>query len=143
MTTIAYKDGVIAYDSRVTAGGQISSDRCNKRRRCGGVNFFICGATCEAETFILAYFGDDADRELQMEALVYDKEILYHVSIDDESVWKDVIDLTEPCAIGSGSPYAYTAMDLGLSAKQSVMMAKKRDSGTGGRIRTYQLKGKS
>ena len=30
MTTIAYKDGVIAYDSRTTRGTVISDDDCEK-----------------------------------------------------------------------------------------------------------------
>lgn len=140
MTTIAYKDRIIAYDSRVTAEGQICSDNCNKRRKANNINFFVCGVTSEIENFVDAYFNlQKFNRELKLEAFVYDSGVLYYVTIDHESVWRDVVDLTEPCAIGSGSPYAYTAMDLGLTAIEAVKMAKKRDSATGGKIRIFKL----
>jgi hypothetical protein len=43
-------------------------------------------------------------------------------------------------AIGTGTDHAITAMDCGLSAREAVKMAMKRDTGTGGRIRTYKVK---
>ena len=45
MTTIAYKDGVIAYDSRVTRGDLITDDDCDKCIERDGVNQYgRCGA---------------------------------------------------------------------------------------------------
>ncbi len=40
---------------------------------------------------------------------------------------------------GSGGDYAITAMDLGLSAKDAVKMAIKRDVYSGGRVRVFKL----
>ena len=45
-----------------------------------------------------------------------------------------------PYAIGSGADHAFTAMDCGCSAKEAVQMAVKRDTCTGGRIRSFKLK---
>lgn len=57
MTTIAYKDGVIAYDSRVTRSGTIVSDNAPKCQVVDGVSFFLSGAVCDEKALIAAYFG--------------------------------------------------------------------------------------
>ena len=43
-------------------------------------------------------------------------------------------------AIGSGSNNAITAMDMGATAAEAVEMAKKRDTGTGGLVRTLVIR---
>ncbi|MNI98876.1 hypothetical protein D3C73_1578140 [compost metagenome] len=44
-----------------------------------------------------------------------------------------------PYAIGSGTPYAFAAMDMGASAEKAVEMAARRDTSTGGTIRTLRI----
>jgi hypothetical protein len=41
--------------------------------------------------------------------------------------------------MGSGTPFAYTAMDMGASAKEAVWAAARRDVGTGGTLRVLQI----
>ena len=41
MTTIAYKDGVIAYDGRQTRNDRIVSDTAQKCQVVDGVSFFL------------------------------------------------------------------------------------------------------
>ena len=43
-------------------------------------------------------------------------------------------------AVGSGACFAIAAMDCGKSAKEALEIARKRDSGTGGRIRMMRIK---
>jgi ATP-dependent protease HslVU (ClpYQ) peptidase subunit len=43
-------------------------------------------------------------------------------------------------ATGSGSPYAFAAMDAGASAKDAVRIAIKRDANSGGRVQSLRLK---
>jgi 20S proteasome alpha/beta subunit len=43
-------------------------------------------------------------------------------------------------ATGSGSPYAFAAMDAGASAKEAVRIAIKRDANSGGRVQSLKLK---
>lgn len=139
MTTLAYCDGVIAYDSRATADTQILSDNCDKRSTRDGVKFFFAGAIADRDKFIDAYFGDECDDDLSASAFVVDGNALYRVGWSDGKLFKELCDLNEPVALGSGSDHAITAMDCGRSAKEAVKMAMKRDTNTGGKIRTFKL----
>ncbi|MES9841207.1 MAG: hypothetical protein ABW134_11695 [Candidatus Thiodiazotropha endolucinida] len=143
MTTIAYKDGVIAYDSRVTQGQTITSDRSSKLYRRNGVNFFVSGLVGEQEELIKAYFAEDRTgfRIVDSHAIVDDNGKVFHFGNSrNDGYWKSPIDQYECFAIGSGSDHALTAMDLGCSAAEAVKMAAKRDAFTGGRIRKHVVK---
>ncbi|MNE69347.1 hypothetical protein D3C80_1650660 [compost metagenome] len=62
------------------------------------------------------------------------------VSVDDATgLWKSPVLLDRPYAIGSGTPYAFAAMDMGASAEKAVEMAARRDISTGGRVRTLRV----
>lgn len=141
MTTIAYKDGVIAYDSRTTAGDLISNDNFNKKYIVDGVVFIMSGATSDYKRFHSLYFGkEESIADCDASALVVDKGELFLVSVHDETgMWKQPLFNDNPVAIGSGSNFALTAMDLGLSAKDAVKMAIKRDSKSGGKVRIYEF----
>ena len=53
MTTIALdKNGLIAYDSRETAGSTIVDDNCNKRKESNGAYYFFCGRSADEDTLI-------------------------------------------------------------------------------------------
>ncbi|MOA55862.1 hypothetical protein D3C78_1797360 [compost metagenome] len=49
--------------------------------------------------------------------------------------------MDQPYAIGSGLAYALGAMDMGADAERAVQAAAKRDTATGGRIRTLRIAG--
>ena len=139
MTTIAYKDGVIAYDSRSTRGDFISTDSANKMNVRDGVRFFMAGCACYEDEFASAWFsGADVCEQNDVSALVYDGEHVWMAGADNGEFFRQRIDYDT--AIGSGTPYAVTAMDFGASAKEAVKAASKRDSATGGRIRTFKVK---
>ena len=142
MTTIAYKDGIIAYDSRATSDGMIISDEADKKTVKDGVVFFFTGATCDEEKFIRLYFGsDEQHKNVECSAIIVDKGKVNACSIDDESgMFNSPIDFIGGYAIGSGTPHAYTAMDMGATAVEAVKMAAKRDTCTGGRVRTFKVK---
>ena len=55
MTTIAYKDGVIAYDSRATRGDYILTDNADKKRETEENFYFMSGSVDEFKTFIDLY----------------------------------------------------------------------------------------
>lgn len=139
MTTICYKDGIIAYDSQVTAGQTIVDYSCDKRKVVDGVSFFITGKPAHFNRLIDSYFGKGVDFDnLDLEAIVYDGK-LWLVSIVNEKYHIEHIG-SKPYAIGSGQDHAWTAMDLGCSAKEAVKMAILRDTGTGGRVRQFKVK---
>ena len=137
MTTIAYKDGVIAYDSRQTRNDRIISDNAQKCQVVSGVSFFLSGAVCDEKALIAAYFGTPSAVPVECSGYVVDGGNLMMVGHDDKTgIWKQELDLSNPDAIGSGSAYAIAAMDMGASAEDAVRAAMKRDIYTGGTIRS-------
>lgn len=139
MTTIAYKDGIIAYDSRVTSNGAIIYDDFEKRRERGGVSFFGTGATGDIDELVNIYSAGGVVGECDATALIVQDGQLILIGCSDNKIWKSPILSDRPYAIGSGVDHAYTAMDMGASAYQAVEMAAKRDTGTGGQIRTFTI----
>lgn len=140
MTTIAYKDGVIAYDSRQTRGGAIVSDDCRKCEIVNGVSFFLSGCVCDEKALIAAYFGTPSKDPVECSGFVVDAGKLMMVGHDDKTgVWRQPLDPANPDAIGSGSAYALAAMDMGASAEEAVRAAMKRDIYTGGTVRTVVI----
>jgi hypothetical protein len=141
MTTIAYKDGIIAYDGRATTGsGTIVYDDFDKCVERDGVRFVFCGNTSGINKLVDAYFGDPQTSVGAYALVVLGGEVWYVSHDDEEGIEKSQVLTDRPYAIGSGSDHAYTAMDMGASAYQAVEMAMKRDSCTGGKIRTLTIK---
>ena len=138
MTTITHKDGIVAYDSRLTSGTSISSEVSKKRHLSRGVEFFMCGSTADHKQFIEAYFdGRSPRKELDVTAIIVASGSVYKAGAGDGELW--VQPAANQCAIGSGRHNAITAMDMGATAKEAVKWAMKRDTGTGGRIRTFKV----
>jgi hypothetical protein len=72
--------------------------------------------------------------------MVWDgRDLWYLTSGGDEGMAKCRESLDNPCAIGSGTDHALTAMDMGATAEEAIGWAAKRDAGTGGTIRTFRL----
>lgn len=95
MTTIAYKDGVIAYDSRQTRSGSIVSDDCQKLTVVDGVSFFLSGAVCDERALIAAYFGTPSPVPVECSGYVVDGGRLQMVGHDDKTgVWRQDLDPT-------------------------------------------------
>ena len=142
MTTIAYKDGVIARDSRSTDPvGYIISDREEKMYQRDGVVFFCYGRATEIDLLIDVYFGEaiDPNLEVDVSAFVVEDEVLYTVGIDCGLVFKNKCMKDEIYAFGSGGDIAIGAMEMGASAAEAVEVAKRRDSKTGGEVKTFTL----
>ncbi|WP_397448144.1 proteasome subunit beta [Pseudomonas sp. NA-150] len=142
MTTIAYKDGVIAYDSRVTRGTIIDYDDYEKCIEVKGVKFILTGSSADFPALVDAYFGGPiAPVSLEAEALTIDAGQIYFVGHNKvEGAWKSLVLPDRAYAIGSGTCHALTAMDMGATAAEAVEMAKKRDSSTGGQVRTLVVR---
>lgn len=141
MTTIAFKNGIIAYDSRMMKGDTILSDKYNKMEEHNGVYFFFCGSTCDFEVFVNCYFGEPAPHNIDCSAFVFDKGKLFSVGVFDKykRIFKDPVPLNIEDSMGSGERFALAYMDCGFSAEKAIEMTKKRDSGTGGEVHTFKL----
>ncbi|MCV4285082.1 Ntn hydrolase family protein [Pseudomonas capsici] len=140
MTTIAYKDGVIAYDTRQTRNSTIVSDNCSKCQVVDGVSFFLSGAVCDERALIAAYFGTPSPVPVECSGYAVDGGKLMLVGhCDKTGIWKLELDPANPDAIGSGSAYALAAMDMGASAEGAVRAAMKRDIYTGGKVKAFVI----
>jgi 20S proteasome alpha/beta subunit len=142
MTTIAYKKGIIAYDSRVTNENVIVDDDADKLIIRNDVGFFCTGATSDFEVLIQSYLaGKYVGNGEKVEAalLVLDDCRLFTCAVHEGEFWRSPVRLTNCIAIGSGRDFALAFMDTGMSAKDAVLATMKRDSATGGTIRTHPL----
>lgn len=140
MTTISYKDGIFAYDSRIRNGDLITDDDYDKCHVVNNVVFFLTGVVSDYSRLIDSYFGKDVGKDVECRAFVLDGGNFYECAVDPATgVWKLPLRLDSPRAIGSGSYFALTAMDMGADAIKAVEMAALRDSATGGKIRTYKI----
>lgn len=145
MTTISYKDGVISYDSRATTeSGTIIDDNFNKKVVVNkDVIAFFCGDVHGIETLIDMYMNNIPEislKNIDCQSFIVDHGEVSMVGLCDGELFINTLDLKKHYSIGSGSQHALTAMDLGLTSKESIKMAIKRNSYTGGKINSYKIK---
>ncbi|ARW57297.1 peptidase HslV family [Pseudomonas phage vB_PaeM_G1] len=140
MTTIAYKDGIIATDGRITQGGVITDEDAEKRLEVDGIVFWLSGAVCDWKVLAEAYVSGDGmeDQELKVSGLVLDGDGLHFISWDG-GIYSEKVNLERPRAAGSGTQFALGAMMAGASAEEAVEAAKALDIYSGGTVRSYKL----
>ena len=144
MTTIVYdhKAQQIAMDSRVTSDGMINSESDEKWIQEENDFWFICGAVCDSERLIQYINAVDPDKpkwEIEGMAFLVRTGAVYRCFIaagGDPCKSR----LTYSDAIGSGGLFALSALDHGKSALDAVAYAATRDTGTGGKIRVFDIK---
>lgn len=141
MTTVVYRDGVLASDSRVTCNDTIERGAYQKvyNLRDGSL-FGWCGSMSDA-TKMLAYIEADADTDEPMwkgDTTVISVDPKGRMWVNEgEGVW--LRQKGKFGAWGSGSPFAYGALEFGADAVQAVKVARKFDGNTGGPVRTVRL----
>ena len=134
MTTVAYKDGIVAYDSMITNGDSISSLKFDKHRTDKeGNHYFLAGVVSDYEKFI--------NRESNVDCsaiVVYKNGEVKEIHCTEEGDYFEMIPSNQ-YSIGTGELVAMGAMDAGCSAKKALKIAKSRDIYTGGKIRTFKV----
>lgn len=139
MTTIAYRDGIIAYDSLITCQGVVAYKNYDKSRFVDGVRFFIAGAIPDFDILINDWFSTKS-KGVSGSALVVDGDNdIYECSYSQGKMWKEKLIKDNYMAIGSGWQFALMAMDLGLSAEDAVKKASERCIYTGGEVNVYRV----
>lgn len=140
MTTIAYKDGIVAADSQATdSDGIITDHDYNKMWQRDGIKFWCAGDIDTIGKLIELWPEGKFDTKDEVDALVLDGNILYTAGFEGGQVWKNLMNPERTYAIGSGAHLAYGAMDAGLSAREAVKIAIGRDTNSGGKIRVFNL----
>lgn len=144
MTTILYDHASrkIAVDGQTTAGNVICSYEAEKwiKDDSGGW-WFICGARADRERLVQHISNPDSDAPkwpIDCSAfLVRDGKVYHCVVTDDGEPVKSEIHYSD--AMGSGALFALSSLDHGKSVKEAVEYASTRDTGTGGKIRVFDV----
>lgn len=155
MTTIAYRDGILAADSRVThdtEGGGTRVFKCQKLYRkvvkLGEVEEEVilatAGESSPGELFV-EWFGSGKDvtdmrdtfvlGQADFQVLVLKRDGLYEVDM----YCKPIKVLDKFYAVGSGAKAALAAMHMGADAKKAVEIACRIDPYTAAPITTMSL----
>jgi ATP-dependent protease HslVU (ClpYQ) peptidase subunit len=140
MTTIAYKDGIIAADTRICFGN--IKHYCRKIHKLdNGIVLAIAGKLKEEGPLLDYYKGLNKRlprRFSSLEAMkVEDGEITW---INNNPYWQPMV--TKFYALGSGWEIAMAGMIIGLSAKDAVLLAADLDVNTNKYVDTYNIKTK-
>lgn len=141
MTTIAIDHDSISADGRSTdQDGYIARDNHPKLRKENGVICAYAGSVADCEELInIVIYGDQPSRPDANGNLITIAEdvIMMHSLVDSKlNSWE----VTPPYCMGSGSQFALSALDFGSTSKEAVKYAMKRDSSTGGKIKTIKYK---
>lgn len=135
MTTVAYKDGVLAADRAISANGHIGATRKVNRRKSDGALIGWCGtvSVCQkwAEWFLAGERGTapglGSDDESASQVIVVRPD----GSVEQYDRYGRAVYDAPYYAIGSGTDYALGAMAFGATARQAVAAAMKHDHMTG------------
>lgn len=134
MTTIAYKAGIIAADSRETCEDEsagVTTNRCEKlfRKRVGKRDVVIATAGDSYSGMLFVdWYGTGKDAPASLLALDSDQDfdvlILDRGKVLVANHLCRSIEVIDPfCAIGSGRKAALAAMHCGRSAREAVRIA--------------------
>jgi hypothetical protein len=136
MTTIAYKDGIMAADTRAS-GDDVAFDVVKLWRLPNGDVAAGAGVLCRAALgiqWLQSRRGDAPDIE-GADILFTDAGVPYVAS----GGWPGVR-IRSYAAIGSGAQGAMVAMSMGLSAADAVQAVIGIDPATGGEVQTLAVK---
>lgn len=148
MTIIAWDGKILAADSRMTCGGDITTDKTNKIHPLKssvsylGDELLVMGysGVC-ADVFKLLehlqsseFYKKDIDHGIN--ALIIGRKHLYEL----EKGRSHMIQFPKntKLAVGSGKPFAVSALSLGMNSIEAVKHAIKHNIYCGGLVRTWQ-----
>ncbi len=146
MTTVAYKSGLLAFDSRITQDtlsvghgvkGRITKDyMIAAAGECQDIAAFFDWVEAGMTITDRPKFGLN-DREVEVEALMVTKK--GKIYCFDNRIYPFEIDAPF-YALGSGGQLAMGAMACGASAFKAVKIASQYDTATGGEIKVLAIK---
>lgn len=152
MTTLTYKDGILATDSRMTCNGYITSNNTVKLFDFRDKDIYylhdrllavaLAGKVRDYDWFMLYLQRSDFPhpdfRDHEVSGIIVGERAVYEV--ESEGAYLIHHSLDSYVAVGSGCHYARSAMELGKSAKQAIKHAMKFDTSTGGDIQWLNLR---
>lgn len=144
MTTIAYRDGVLASDSRICREGLILSDKMTKIWKLTDGSLF---GGSGIPPFIATYRDWLQGGRVEKRPPLIDKEcwsicVQIHlggrVELHEEG-GSSILPSDIVFGCGSGRDFAIAAMDFGRSVADAVSYAMTRDPGSGGAVQILAL----
>jgi 20S proteasome alpha/beta subunit len=137
MTTIAYRDGILAGDTRVTTEDLVSPEKIRKVFKLrNGCLFAHCGDAEEGELLKRSIMRSGPMPKLKDSdaiCIMPDGAVLFTEGLTWSKIDAPFI------ALGSGKQFAYGAMQVGASAADAVRAACKLDKHSGLPIQTVRL----
>ncbi|EBK7055161.1 hypothetical protein DSA51_23655 [Salmonella enterica] len=143
MTTIAFDGTTMACDTCVTGNFKYyTHTKIYENDR------FVIGAGGDAGAGLLLVVDGEIltpkHYDYDFSALVWVKESKRLFKVEFFKAWDSPLSSVIPiadhtAAVGTGAPYALTAMFLGATATEAVDVAKRFDPGTDGRVITHRL----
>lgn len=151
MTTVAVKDGIVAFDGRITASSEVYPGLAQKAwiSKKHQTIFAACGAVTlwhDAIRFIergkklpwqVPAWNNKGFPDLGDNTWVMAVSRDGHIHIIESSTWYPCV--TQSTAIGSGSMAANAAMMCGKSAVEAVEIAIQLDTGSGPPVNILRL----
>ncbi|KKW09809.1 MAG: 20S proteasome A and B subunit [Candidatus Gottesmanbacteria bacterium GW2011_GWB1_49_7] len=150
MTTIAYRDGLMAADSQASTESYLEKTPCQKiyQIACddsaawGGALVGLAQGSFAGLVFLEWLKGKRSREEMSFDLMQDDDFLSLVVHHGKISIWNRYLVPDYPAsdmtfwAIGSGAKVALGAMECGATAEEAVRVAAKYDLFTGGEIVT-------
>lgn len=138
MTTIAYKDGVMAADRQVSNELYLQKSHSVKIQDIDGMLVGTCG-NCIGGNMFMAWFRDEVNDDEAID--LFESDADYEaIVVDEEGIWiydhllnREKIDMPY-YAVGSGSKVAMALMEAGHDAETAVRIAMNHDLYSGGKL---------
>lgn len=135
MTTVAYKDGILAADRAISGAGHIGSTRKVFRRKLDGALVGWCGTVSVCQRWVDWFLTGErgaapnlgTDEDSSSVVLV----VRPNGDVEQHDRYGRAVYEAPYYAIGSGGDYALGAMAFGATARQAVAAAMKHDHMTG------------
>lgn len=138
MTTVAYRDGVLAADSRITSGDMVVSDKATKVHRLRSGHLFGWAGTAEDAEMLKRSLQKGHKPPPNLDVIALLATPLDGLKVFEGNIWVPVKD--PYYAIGTGAPYAIGAMDAGADACKAATIGSKRDTSSGGKVKSVKFK---
>lgn len=141
MTTVCFREGILAADTLIAYNTITNGERC-KIAKCGNYYVALAGSAFlrpVLEKWVTDGCREDAVPKLMMEH-VDDFSVIIIDNAGDAFAFDNgfLVPIYAPyTAIGSGALLAYGAMAHGASAEEAVAAAALHDKNTGGRIDSF------
>jgi 20S proteasome alpha/beta subunit len=140
MTTIAYKDGVLASDGKITAGGCVTNLTSKKIFRVNSAWIGVCGTVADWGLVVdyLNNNGTPIPPTAEFDCIYMpDKGKAVILEVCKGGILREIA-FAPPFAIGSGGNFAIGAMAHGASAIEAVKIACKYDVYSGGKVQSVK-----